>query len=139
MPRTIFMWLLATLVTYLAASASATMLKLQGFAKTGFPVLSEDVPGMFISDIQGLWQYGLVLLIALGVGFVVAHFAKKILTPLSAVAYIIAGGAAVAAALWLIRLAVGIMPIGESPIGFAYQVGAGALGGLFFQLTRKSR
>jgi hypothetical protein len=89
-----------------------------------------------VSDFLGLApQYGLVVAIALAVGFVVAALAKRLLKPLAPIAYPLAGAAALGAALALMAAAFdGITPIAgaRGAVGFGLQCLAGGLGGLVF-------
>lgn len=96
----------------------------------------------YIDNLVGLApSYGLILTIALMIGFLVAAAVKRILIPLAPVAYPVAGGAAVFTAIWLIENLVaggGVGAIGgaRDALGMSLQVLAGVLGGAVFALAR---
>lgn len=86
-------------------------------------------------------SFGVVLAIALLIGFVIAAGVKRVLAPLAPVAYPIAGGAAVFAALQLIENFVGGGQVGaiggaRDALGLGLQVVAGVVGGAVFALAR---
>ena len=99
----------------------------------------------FFQNLIGLAPaFGVVLAVALLVGFLVAAVVKRILTPLAPLAYPIAGAAAVATAIWAIENLViggGVGAIGgaRGPLGLALQSLAGALGGFVFTLLAVRR
>lgn len=96
----------------------------------------------YIDNLVGLApSYGLILTIALMIGFLVAAAVKRVLVPLAPVAYPVAGGAAVFTAIWLIENLVaggGVGAIGgaRDALGMSLQVLAGVLGGAVFALAR---
>ncbi|MHA7870922.1 MAG: hypothetical protein ACX939_01090 [Hyphococcus sp.] len=88
--------------------------------------------------------YGLVLVIALLLGFLVAAGVKRVVTPLAPLAYPLAGAAAVFTAIWSIETFVaggGVGAIGgaRDAVGMGLQCLAGFAGGLVFAVTRGVR
>jgi hypothetical protein len=98
----------------------------------------------FLLNLPGLAAggYGVALAVALLVAFAVAALLKRVLKPLSAIAYPIAGAAAALGVLWLINTYLappgvgGAIPGARSGFELALQALAGAIGGLAFELLR---
>jgi hypothetical protein len=99
-----------------------------------FPVADRFSSAM--SDFVGIAPaYGVVIAIALGVGFLVAAILRRVIKPLAPVAFPIAGAAAVGAALALMSIQYySTTPIAgaRGALGFALQCLAGGIGGFVF-------
>ncbi len=85
-------------------------------------------------------SYGMILVIALLIGFVVAAGVKRVLVPLAPIAYPLAGAAAIFVMLWAVETFVakgsGAFEGASGPVGIALQCFAGFIGGVVFALTR---
>lgn len=127
---------LATIVTVALAAGFHTQMVIGALEKAGASVPMNDRIAMTASDFAGLApQLGAVIAIGLLIGFLIAAGLKRVLTPLAAVAYPLAGAAAVGVALTLMSMAFdGITPIAgaRTAVGFGLQCLAGFIGGLVF-------
>lgn len=129
-------------VTYTLASAFYTQQVLAKQAAIGAVYTAEQQAATYLDNFLGLAPaYGAVLTTALLIGFVVAAFVKRVLKPLAAVAYPIAGAAAVFTAIWSIENlvaggGVGAMGGARDALGVALQCLAGFAGGVVFAVTR---
>ena len=138
--NTIWRWLLAVIVTTVTASAVHSWTIQQGLIALGI-----DIPlGLrfrtAVGDFMGLAPaLGVVLAIALAVGFLVAALLGPRLKIPAIIAYPLAGAVATGVTLWIMALQMHITPIASArePLGFALLCAAGALGGLVFVLTRR--
>ena len=133
----------AVLATTLVAVVAQTQFVLAALAEVG-AVLPVDVwLAATAQDILGLGPtYGAVIALAFLLALPVGAVLRRLLPPLAPLAYPLAAAAGVAAALVLMSLLLGIMPIGgaRSALGFALQCVAGAVGGLLFaRLARRAR
>jgi len=85
-------------------------------------------------------SYGMILVVALLVGFLIAAVVKRILVPLAPIAYPTAGAAAIFVMLWAVETFVakgsGAFEGASGPLGIALQCFAGFVGGVVFALTR---
>lgn len=132
----------AVLVTLAAASFAHTHYTIQGLIAVG----AEVPPGVAMDTVRGDFvglapSFGVVIAIALLLGFVVAGLARRFVKLPRAVAFALAGAAALATALWLMRLSYEITPISSarSWTGFLTLCAAGALGGLVFASVSRMR
>ena len=128
-------FLSALAVTTVLASAAQTQMVLAGLQALGAPMPLDVRLSATLHDIAGLGPaYGAVLCLALGLALPVGALGKRLLPALAPIAYPLAGAAGVAAALLLMPVAVGMMPISgaRAPLGFALQCLAGAVGGWVF-------
>ena len=132
----------AVLVALVAASIAHTHFTIQGLRAVGAevpPAMALDTVG---GDLVGLApSFGAVIAIALLLGFLVAGLARRFIKLPRAVAFALAGGAALGTALWLMRLSYEITPLGSarSWAGFLTLCAAGALGGLVFASVSRTR
>lgn len=125
----------ALVVATVLAVTAQTQMVLAGLQGLGAPMPLGVRLSATLHDIAGLGPaYGAVLCVALGLALPVAALGKRLLVGFAPIAYPLAGAAGVAAALLLMPLAVGIMPISgaNSALGFALQCLAGAVGGGVF-------
>lgn len=130
-------YLAAFVATYLAACVFYTQQVIAKASAIGAEYTAAQQFETYLANFLGLWVYGAVIAVALLVGFIVAAVLKRILTPLAAVAYPLAGAAAVLATIYLIEntaAAGGAGAIGgaRDAVGLGLQALAGALGGLVF-------
>ncbi|NNL87495.1 MAG: hypothetical protein HKP25_00350 [Marinicaulis sp.] len=142
MARNIIAYVISAAITVFLAAGFYTQQVLARQADIGVEYSTSQSVSTFIQNLGGLAPtYGLILFIALAIGFLAATFLKRILTPLAKVAYPVAGGAAVFTALWLIENVVagggvGVMGGARGTIGLAMQVFSGVCGGFVYSLLR---
>ena len=142
MARNIFAYVISAALTVVLAAGFYTQQVLARQAEIGVEYSSSQTINTYLQNLSGLApSYGLILSIALAIGFVVATFIKRIVTPLAKVAYPVAGGAAVFTALWLIENVVagggvGAMGGARGIVGVALQVFSGVCGGVAYSLLR---
>jgi len=132
----------AVLAALVAASLVHTGFVLGGLAALGIDISANVAARTWLGDLAGLApQFGAVIAIALLLGFVVAAVACRWLPLPPALAYAIAGGAAMATALWLMKRSYAITPIASarSVAGFLALCLAGALGGMMFAMVARRR
>ena len=136
--KNVFAWVIAGVVAYLFASAFSTHFVLAQLVELGAPVAFSDRLSTTIEDIQATIFYGFVITAAFAIAFYVASIAKVFLPLLARGAYPIAGASAIWLALTVMEMQFDIIPISgaQSQIGFAFQILAGILGGLTFELLR---
>jgi hypothetical protein len=142
MIRAVAGYIIASLAGFSLASLSHSFMNARTLAASGAPMPADVFANLAIGDAQGLAsQFGPAVAIALGVGFVVARFLRPILKAPHALAYMLAGAAAIPAMLLVMSLAFeGIMPIaGARGAGLALQGAAGAAAGLAFALIARPR
>lgn len=140
--RTALAFAVSALAGVVVASVLHSQFVLARLAHVGAVIGPADRWRMTAGDIAGLLpSYGVVLTIALAVGFLVAWILKRWLKPLAPYAYPLAGAAAVAVALALMHQRFEITPIAgaRGTAGFLAQCAAGALAGLVFAWLRPSR
>jgi len=132
----------AVLVTVVVACFAHTHFVLQGLRAVG----AEIPPGVALrtawTDLLGLAPaFSVVIGLALLIGFVVAGFLRRFIKLPRPIAFAIAGGAALATALALMKLSYAITPIASARTwaGFLALCAAGALGGLVFASVSRSR
>lgn len=134
----LFAWVMASLGAYLAASFAATQITLSKLAALGAPAsIGENISTVF-ADWQGLYLYLLVIALGFLIAFYVASLVKAMLPSLSLIAYPVAGGGAILAALFAIHqlLDVQLISAAQSELGMATQIFAGVLGGAIFEWLR---
>ncbi len=94
----------------------------------------------FAYNLAGLWMYGVVIAIALMIGFIVAALVKRVLRPLAPVAYPVAGALAIPLTVVLIEQVLGggagVMSGARGPVGLALQGVAGFAAGVVFSVIR---
>jgi hypothetical protein len=138
--NTIWRWLVAVIVTTLAASAVHSWIIQQDLVALGVEIPTGVALRSAVTDFIGLAPaLGGVLAIALAVGFLVATvFGPRLKVP-PLIGFPLAGGVAVGVTLLIMRWQMNITPIASArePLGFALLCGAGILGGLVFVLTRR--
>ena len=132
----------AMLVTVTVASFAHTHFTIQALRAVGAEVppsvALETVSGDFIGLAP---SFGVVIAIALLLGFIIAGIARRFVRLPRPIAFALAGGAALATALWLMRLSYEITPIASARTwtGFLTLAAAGALGGLVFASVSRRR
>ncbi len=119
---------LATYVLAVIANAQFVM------SAHGVPVSFSDRLNMTAFDVSNMGLYLVIILVALLLGFLIAALVKRFVPSLSAVAYPIAGAAAIGATLGLMYMQFQTVPISgaRSAMGFLSQVIAGGIGGWVF-------
>ncbi len=133
-------YLFAVAVTTALGSALQSHLVARELIHAGAALPLDVQMAMMQSDLLSFGpQFGAIVAIALGVGFVAAAVLKRILKPLAPIAYPLGGALAIAAALVVLPIILkldGITPLAGSrgALGFAFQALAGAAGGLAFAL-----
>ncbi len=136
--RIVLGFLLAAATTTALASFFHTQMVIKGLEASGADVALAMRLAMSADDLAGLApQFGVVISIALALGFFIAALLRRMVKPLAGVAYPLAGAAAVGFALFVMSLAFdGITPIAgaRSPLGFLLQCLAGGVGGLVFAM-----
>lgn len=138
--KTIFVFVVSVVITYFLATLFYTQQILSGYQAIGAVITTQDQLTTFVENFAGLTIYGVILTIALLVGFLVAWLLKKILRPLALVAYPVAGGVSVFVTIILIESQLGggagIIGGARTTIGMALQALAGLVGGIAFELLR---
>jgi hypothetical protein len=136
--RILIGYLAAVVATTGLASALHTHMVVAALRKSGAVIPTDAQLGMTATDLAGLApQYGVVIGIALLIGFAIAALLRRMLKRLAPIAYPLAGAAAIAVALTAMGMAFdGITPIAgaRSTLGLALQCLAGAIGGLIFSI-----
>lgn len=136
--RTAVAFILTVLTAYVLAVAFYTQ---QVIASQSFIQYSRaQQVETFLYNLSGLWLYGVIIAIALLIGFVVAAIVKRILKPLAPVAYPVAGALAIPLTVVLIEQVLGggagIMSGARGTVGLALQGLAGLAGGVVFAFLR---
>ena len=137
--RTGAAYLAAVVVGFVAASLLHSQLVLAGLSGIGARIGWMDRLRMTLGDVVGLAPtYGTIFGLALLAGFAVAWAVKRWLKPLAPIAYPVAGAAAIATALGLMRLQFEMTPLASARglPGFLAHCGAGALAGIVFARLR---
>lgn len=141
--RTIIAFFASAVVTFVLAAAFYTQQVLAKQAEIGAVYSRRQQFETLIDNMAGLApSYGLILTIALLIGFAVAAGVKRIVKPLAPIAYPTAGAAAVFTAIWLIENVVigggvGVIGGARDALGIALQCVAGFAGGVVFAVARK--
>ena len=133
----------AVTATFVGTSVLHTEFVLAGLGSIGAPVTLGMNLTTVAEDLGGLAPtLAPVISLALALGFVVAAGLKRVLKPLAGIAYPTAGFAAMATALFLMKLSYHTTPLAgaRSLPGFLLICLAGALGGYVFAagLSRKT-
>ena len=111
-------------------------------AEIGVVFTAEQQRDAYLANLIGLAPaYGMMLAVALLIGFAVAAGVKRVLKPLAPIAYPVAGAAAVFTLIWSIETFVaggGVGAIGgaRDAFGMGLQMLAGAAGGTVFAFAR---
>lgn len=135
--RIVLAYIAATAVAYALASAFFTQRVLAG--GMGAYYTPAQQAQTYYENFLGLAPaYGVVVAVALLLGFVVAAGVKRIVKPLAPIAYPVAGAAAIFAALWLIEYfkGAGALSGAKDALGVGLQCLAGLVGGVVFALAR---
>lgn len=100
----------------------------------GVPVAWGDRINMTMFDISNMVPYLVIIAVSFLIAFLIAALLKKIFPNLAAIAYPIAGAAAMGTALGLMYIVFQTIPISgaRSTLGFLAQMIAGGLGGWVF-------
>lgn len=98
------------------------------------PVSFSERLNMTAFDVSNMYLYLVIILVALLLGFAIAALLKRFVPSLAALAYPIAGAAALGTVLGLMYMQFQTVPISgaRSGLGFASQVLAGGIGGWIF-------
>ncbi|MEO0412218.1 MAG: hypothetical protein AAF221_10325 [Pseudomonadota bacterium] len=134
MIRTIFAWLAASIVGYILFAITSQTVVLNGLVHIGAPMpFSARLQSTFHA-VLNMPALGLVLAAAFAIAFAVARGLKSIVKPFASVAYPLAGGAAVSAALELMWLQYEIYPVlgAQKPMGYGLAVLSGVAAGVVF-------
>ena len=132
----------AVLVTLAVASFAHTHFTIEALRAVGAEVPPSIAMATVRGDFIGLAPaLGAVIAIALLLGFIVAGIARRFIRLPRPLAFALAGAAAFATALWLMRLSYEITPIASARTwaGFLTLAAAGALGGLVFASVSRRR
>jgi len=138
-------YIAAAIVTVVLASAFFTQRIIAAQTAIGIEYTPAQQSETYLMNFVGLApSYGLMLAIALLIGFVVAYGVKQILRPLAPVAYPVAGAVAVLTVIFLIETIMakgGAGAIGgaRDALGLALQGLAGAVGGTVFALLTRRK
>lgn len=132
-------------VTFALATGFYTHLVLEKRAAIGLEFTPAQKFSNYLDNLVGFSigtvpSYGMILVIALLIGFVVAAVVKRILVPLAPIAYPTAGAAAIFVMLWAVETFIakgsGAFEGASGPLGIGLQCFAGFIGGVVFALTR---
>lgn len=140
--RMISGFIAAVLVTVTVATFAHTHFTIQALRAVGAEVPPSVAMDTVRGDFVGLApSFGVVIAIALLLGFIIAGVARRFVRLPRPIAFALAGGAALATALWLMRLSYEITPIASARTwaGFLTLAAAGALGGLVFASVSRRR
>lgn len=120
-----------SIATYIIGSIINSQFVMNAY---GVPISFGDRFNMTMFDISNMLLYLVVIAIALLIAFSIAAVLKRFLPRLAAVAYPIAGAAAIGVALGLMYILAQTIPISgaRSIAGYLGQVLAGAFGGYVF-------
>ncbi len=138
-------YIAAVIIAYSLAAAFYTQQVLAKQAEIGAIYTPSQQAQTYFENFIGLAPaYGLMMAIALLIGFVVAAGVKRIAAPLASVAYPLAGAAAMWTLVWTIETFVaggGVGAIGgaRDALGVGLQMLAGLAGGVVFELLRHGR
>jgi hypothetical protein len=139
--RIVLGFILAAVIATALGSAVHTQMIIAGLTGAGATIPADMRLSMTANDFIGLApQFGVVVAIALAIGFLVAAVLRRALKPLAPIAFPLAGAAAIAVALTVMHIAFdGITPIAgaRTPLGFALECLAGAAGGLVFSMIAR--
>lgn len=143
MYRTALAFLSSAFTAYILAAAFYTHQILAKQAAIGAIYTAAQQAETYWSNAVGLWAYGIVIAVALGIGFLTAAAVKRVLRPLAPLAYPLAGATAILTALVLIESQLGggagIMGGALSAFGMALQAVAGLIGGVVFHIVKDEK
>ena len=125
----------AALVAYVIGSIASSQFVLSHHMEVfDVAVTSSERLAMTLYDVTHMWLYFAIIVIGFLIAFPIASLLKGLLPGLAGIAYPLAGAAAIGAALGLMFMAFGIVPISgaRSSLGFAFQLLAGGIGGYVF-------
>lgn len=130
-------WALASIVGYVCGSIFSTQFVLSGLSQFTDITLQDRINSS-MTDLVQMNMYLMVIAIGFAIAFFVASLVKAVLPFLSAIAYPVAGAAAIWLALTLMFMQFDVVPIigAQSTMGFIFQLLAGAIGGLTFEFFR---
>ena len=130
-------WLVGAALAYALASVAHTQTVLAGLGALGVAIPVGERLATTFGDLAGLWAYGLVIGLSLGLGLVIVRLVSRRAweAPGGSVRAALAGALAIGAALAAMRLAFSFSPIASArgAVGFALQCAAGAAGGVAFR------
>ena len=136
--KTLGAWFAAGLVGYICAALASQAVVLAGLAQLGLDMSFGDASGSLVHAVFNMPALLIVILLGYAIAFGVARQVKKLLPNLSAIAYPVAGGAAIGAALGLMHMQFGVFPIlgAQETYGLILQILSGAAGGAAFEALR---
>lgn len=138
--RTFIAYLTSVIATYVLAAAFYTQQVIAKQVAIGAVYTPSQQMDTYVQNFTGLWVYGVVIAIALLLGFGVAAVVKRVLKPLSALAYPAAGAAAMLVMLHMVEQQLGggagIIGGARDALGISLQCLAGFIGGSVFALAR---
>lgn len=133
-------FVLAAVAGYLASVAGLTQHTLAEYAGIGLNPDFATAFETYVLNLEGLLsQFAVIQAVALLIAFLVAAGLKRVLTPLAAVAYPIAGAVAFPLLIVIVENTAAAGGAGafygaRGPIGLALQGGAGLIAGIVFSL-----
>jgi hypothetical protein len=133
--RRLIALLVATLVTTALTSLGHSLFVQQGLSDLGVELPFGTRAGTVVRDFTGLLPaLGAVAFIALALGFLIASLLRRRWSVPTAIAFPLAGWAAMATALTLMRLFYGFAPLAgaRSLLGFLVLSAAGLVGGMVY-------
>jgi hypothetical protein len=145
MLRAILAYLVASAVTFFAASAAHTQMILNELAAMGAPVDMALRLSQSLADMSGLLASGsppgiFAIIIALGlvIAFPLAGLVARLAPGLRWFVFMVAGAVAMFVIFTALKSALGTVGLfgARGAMGLALQMGAGALGGLVFALLK---
>lgn len=130
----------AWIVAYILAVGFYTQQTLAQHASIGaFYTVAQQAQTLG-QNLIGLQVYGVVIAIALAIGFAVAAGVKRVLKPLAPIAYPVAGAAAMFVMIVLVEQQLGggagVLGGARGVVGVSLQMLAGLVGGLVFSFAR---
>ena len=138
--RTFWAYLAAVAGTYLLATTFYTQQVIAKQAEIGAVYTPAQQIDTYVQNFTGLAMYGVIIAIALLLGFTIAAGVKRILKPLAPIAYPTAGAAAMLVMLIFAEQALGggagIIGGARDAFGVTLQCLAGFIGGGVFALLR---
>ena len=137
-PRKLGAWLAAGIGSYVLAALFSQFVVLMGLMGLGLEISLLDSVSSLTHAVFNMVPYLVVILIGFVMAFGVARGVKKIIPRLAIIAYPVAGAAAIGAALGLMYLRFGVLPIlgAQETYGLLMQIAAGAVGGIIFERLR---
>ncbi|WDI32593.1 hypothetical protein PUV54_05215 [Hyphococcus flavus] len=138
--KTAIAFLVSLIATYVLATGFYTQQVIAKQAAIGAVYSPQQQLDTFILNFTGLTIYGAIIAIMLAVAFLVAFGVKRVLKPLSPIAYPAAGAVGMLAMLTLVEQQLGggagIIGGARDAFGVSLQCLAGLIGGIIFANLR---